>query len=120
MQPIISENLRKIDASSTNYLYALTSGTHKIATLKNISYDDLVRNLGEPSISTPSADNKIQCEWVLEYEGSIYTIYDWKTYDRDYTLQELKVWSIGGKRPDDNFYGELENALDRTVLIRYS
>lgn len=120
VQPIISEHLRKVEAQSTNYLYALTAGTHKIATLKNITYDDLVRNLGEPSINKPSLDNKIQVEWVLEYEGGIYTIYDWKTYNRDYTLQELKQWSIGGKHPDNDFFGELENSLDRAVLIQYS
>lgn len=99
-------------------IYFLTIGTHKIATLKNVTYDDLVRNFGEPSINTPSGDDKIQVEWVFANGVNVFTIYDWKTFDRDYTLQELQHWSIGGAVNGKEFYKYIEDHVDRTVLIQ--
>lgn len=70
--------------------------THKVGSLYDITYYDLVAILGEPTYKTASADDKVQKEWVLEFEGAYFTIYDWKTYDQDYTINSLTTWSVGG------------------------
>lgn len=116
----MAPTLLKLNAlrSKPENLYNYTTGTHKIADLTNITYDDLVRNFGPPSINVPSGDDKIQVEWVFDYDGEPYTIYDWKTFDRDYTLQTLNRWSIGGLHRSDSFFEALEDCIDRTVLIR--
>jgi hypothetical protein len=61
------------------------------------TYLELVEELGEPTSNTPSDDGKIQVEWVVEFENNYYTIYDWKTYDREYTLTKLDTFNIGSK-----------------------
>ena len=71
------------------------NGTYKIGSLDGIYYRDLVEKLGEPTI-VGSGDDKVQYEWIIRYEDRIYTIYDWKTYDAEYTEYELDAWSIGG------------------------
>lgn len=79
-----------------------TSGTHRVGELTDINYNKLLKILGEPTYDYPSEDHKKQLEWVLLYNDNIYTIYDWKTYSREYTTNELTTWSIGGKtNPDE-------------------
>jgi len=71
------------------------NGTWKIGDLNGIYYRDLVNKLGEPTI-IGSGDDKVQYEWVMKFEGQVFTIYDWKTYDPEYSEYELDTWSIGG------------------------
>ena len=71
------------------------NGTYKIGSLDGIYYRDLVNKLGEPTV-IGSGDDKVQYEWIIKFEDRIYTIYDWKTYDAEYTEYELDTWSIGG------------------------
>lgn len=118
MQKIFSTKPRKIVDEELDNLYIYATGTYKIGQLIGITYDDLVRNFGVPSINEASGDNKVQVEWVFEFDGKPYTIYDWKTFDRDYTLQELDRWSIGGKQANHDFFEALEDVLDRVVLIK--
>jgi hypothetical protein len=60
-------------------------GTHKLASLYNVRYIDLV-------------DNKTQVCWVLEYDKNLYTIYDYRMSDREFVLKHNKMWSIGGRK----------------------
>jgi hypothetical protein len=76
----------------------------------NITYPRLVSILGEPTFDTPSGDNKVQKEWVVEYNGGIFTIYDWKTYDVDYTMTELGEFNVGGRTNANDF---IEALLDK-------
>jgi ABC-type Fe3+-hydroxamate transport system substrate-binding protein len=99
------------------YLYEKTTGTFKIGSLQDVTYDDIIRTFGVPSIFVPSGDNKVQLEWVIEFNGDIFTIYDWKTYDRDYTLQELTVWSIGGKSSSYDFLDLLTSLLAPKAIV---
>jgi len=62
----------------------------------DLDFMELSSILGEPTFEEPSGDNKIQVEWVCEYKGNIFTIYDWKTYDREFTLTQLNQFHIGG------------------------
>lgn len=98
-------------------MFEFSNNTHRIGTLANVTYDDLVRYLGEPTLPNPSDDNKIQVEWIFNIDGDGYTIYDYKSPSRDYTLQERTVWSIGGSQRSHEFYEWLENTIDKTILI---
>jgi hypothetical protein len=68
----------------------------KVGELNGIKYSDLVRIFGEPTYNEPSDDGKTQVEWWIKLDSNYFTVYDWKTYDREYTLNELEYWSIGG------------------------
>lgn len=85
---------------------AVITGTSMKTRLIGVTYDELVEALGEPSFPEPSFDGKIQVEWAYQidepfenptYTDEVVTLYDWKTYDREFTLNELDVWHIGSK-----------------------
>ena len=63
----------------------------------NATYNQLVDVLGKPTFDEPSGDGKVQVEWVVKFKDDIFTIYDWKTYDRDYTLNNLNRFNVGSK-----------------------
>ena len=75
------------------------------------TYQDLIRVLGEPTYPFPSGDSKVQKEWVVEYDEKIFTIYDWKTFDPEYTMNELDRFHIGGKTPVHDFINKLEKMI---------
>jgi hypothetical protein len=77
----------------------------------NCNYQDLVRVLGEPTYPLASGDDKVQKEWVVKYNGEVFTVYDWKTYDSGYTMNELDEFHIGGKTPAYDFILELEEMI---------
>lgn len=76
--------------------FAVLSGTFKVGSINLVHYDELVAILGEPTLDEESGDGKVQVEWVIELDGQVFTIYDWKTYDKEYTKNKLTTWSIGG------------------------
>jgi len=71
-----------------------------------ITYEELIDLLGEPTF-IGSGDNKVQFEWVVMYKGEVFTIYDWKTYDREYTINELDTFRVGGHSYAGDFINEL-------------
>lgn len=73
-----------------------------------ITYSKLVEILGEPTYSEASGDDKVQKEWAVEYKGNIFTIYDWKTFDAEYTMNELDEFHVGGKTYAGDFIEALE------------
>lgn len=77
------------------------------------TYSKLVSALGEPTFNEESADGKVQVEWVVEFKEEIFTIYDWKTYDREYTLNDLDTFNIGGKDYAGDFISYLEKQVKR-------
>jgi hypothetical protein len=87
-----------------------TSGTHLQGYI-NATYRELVNLLGEPTFDEPSGDNKTQVEWVVEFEGNVFTIYDWKTYDREFTEYDLDRFNIGGKGSAVDFIDYLEKLI---------
>ena len=90
----------------------LENGTYKIGEINGMRYYELVEILGEPTFNEESFDGKIQVEWVVDYQGSIFTIYDWKTFDREYTLESLRSWSIGGIAEDVFLMREFKNEIE--------
>jgi len=75
----------------------------------NLTYDQLVDRLGEPTINEPSGDNKTQVEWVVAYGDDIFTIYDWKTFDKEYTIYALGRFNVGGNSYAGDFISYLES-----------
>ena len=78
----------------------------------NATYSQLLEVLGKPTYDEPSGDDKVQVEWVVEFEGDIFTIYDWKTYSREYTENELKTFNVGGNTSAFNFIQEVETLIN--------
>lgn len=74
-----------------------------------ITYPQLISILGEPTYSEESGDNKVQKEWVVEYKGNVFTIYDWKTFDVEYTMNELDQFNVGGKTNANDFIEALSD-----------
>lgn len=81
----------------------------------NATYSQLVEALGEPTHDEPSGDEKVQVEWVVEFEENIFTIYDWKTYSREYTENELSMFNVGGKTYAGDFIDALEALIKSNV-----
>jgi len=75
------------------------------------TYSQLLEVLGEPTYNEQSDDGKVQVEWVVEFEDNIFTVYDWKTYSREYTENELMKFNIGSKVTATDFITELEAIL---------
>ena len=76
----------------------LISGTSLKDRLIGWNYKQLTIAFGEPTFSKQSGDGKIQKEWVFvrNSDGVVFTIYDWKTYDVDYTTTMNQNWNVGG------------------------
>lgn len=74
------------------------------------TYSQLLEVLGEPTYDEPSGDEKTQMEWVVEFEGDIFTIYDWKTYSRNYTFNETR-FNVGGKNSAIDFINRVESLI---------
>ena len=72
-------------------------GTSLKGHLYGVTYNDLVNLFGEPTFPEPSGDDKVQVEWVIEHDEEVFTIYDWKTYSRRETTEELTEWNVGAK-----------------------
>ena len=87
-----------------------TSGT-SLKGYVNATYDELFDLLGEPTFNEESGDGKVQVEWNVKYLDEVFTIYDWKTYNRDFTLNKLDVFNVGGKTYAGDFIEYLEKRL---------
>jgi len=85
-------------------------GTWKIGDLTGLFFRDLVNKLGKPTV-IGSGDDKVQYEWMIKFEGEIFTIYDWKTYDAEYTEYELDTWSIGGNDQSAEIISEFKKYI---------
>ena len=73
----------KIKAQGTILLGYLTS-----------TYDMLCEKFGKP-IREHSGDGKVTCQWIIEFEnGSIGTIYNWKTGVAPINQYD---WHVGGR-----------------------
>ena len=60
-------------------------------------YESLVGVFGKPNYGPLASDDddKVTCEWILKFQdGTIATIYDWKTYSG--TPMGTYGWHIGG------------------------
>lgn len=77
------------------------------------AYQDLLNVLGKPTFDEPSADGKVNVEWVVGFDEKVYTIYDWKNYGSspvDSPLETMR-WHVGGYENADDFIDALEKEL---------
>lgn len=88
------------------------SGTSLKGYLYGYTYTQLVEALGEPTFPNESGDFKVQKEWVFTYDDEVFTIYDWKTYDLDFTTSQLDVWNVGGRNNAIDFIAAIELKLN--------
>ena len=77
------------------------------------TYKRLVEVLGPPTFSEASLDDKTQVEWVVKFKNDYFTIYDWKTYDREYTMNTLEIFHVGGKIDAFDFIIKLESKINK-------
>jgi hypothetical protein len=96
--------------NSKDYSFKMTDGT-SLSGLVTANYNQLVELFGEPTLSEPSGDNKVQKEWVVEYKDKFYTIYDWKTYDLEFTMNETFKWHVGSLGNAGEFITKLNKKL---------
>ena len=91
---------------------ANSTGTSLKGYLHNTTYYDLITAFGEPTWGPEDCgDDKVHFEWNFNFNGEIFTLYDWKTYDIEYTMNELTTWNIGGK----TYYGEFSDHIEQIL-----
>lgn len=93
----------------------LVGGTHLKDRLVGFNYKQLVAAFGEPTFSDGSGDGKVQKEWVFirAEDGSVFTIYDWKTYDEEFTMNMNQTWNVGGKVYAGEFVTDIISQLKK-------
>lgn len=89
-----------------------STGTSLKGYLHNTTYAQLIEAFGQPTYSQESGDGKVQFEWIFEFNGEIFTLYDWKTYNVQYTINELTTWNIGGHYSYVDFSNYIEEVLN--------
>lgn len=85
--------------------------------LYNVKYSQLIRTLGQPTFEEESGDGKVQFEWVFNFNGEVFTIYDWKTYDIEYSINELTTWNVGGKTYAGEFIDHIEGLIKEKTTV---
>lgn len=77
----------------------IMGGTSLKDRLIGFNYKQLVAAFGEPTFPMVSTDGKIQKQWVFvrTSDGTVFTLYDWKTNDEDYTMTMNQNWNVGSK-----------------------
>jgi hypothetical protein len=87
----------------------IVGGTSLKDRLVGFNYKQLVAAFGEPTFPNVSGDGKVQKEWVFQRksDGAVFTIYDWKTYDENYTTTMLQTWNVGSKVYAGEFVDDL-------------
>lgn len=94
----------------------ITSGTSLKDYLNGVSYAQLIQAFGQPLYNPEdSGDGKVNFEWVFKHNGNVFTLYDWKTYDVEYTINELDRWNIGGRMYAGYFVEDLMNLIKEEV-----
>lgn len=73
-------------------------------------YADLISLLGQPTHGQ-SGDEKVNFEWVVEFKGNYFTIYDWKTYNVRFSIENLDQWNIGSKVNAADFIEYIEKRI---------
>ena len=85
--------------------------------LTGVKYSQLIRALGQPTFEEESGDGKVQFEWVFNFNGEVFTLYDWKTYDIEYSINELTTWNVGGKTYAGEFIDHIESLIKANTTV---
>ena len=111
------ENIYK-KISDQNLAMKSINGTSRAGQILDATYNELVSIFGEPTFSEPSGDSKVQKEWVFMNMSTkqVFTVYDWKTFDENFTVNKLKVWNVGSKGAADEFISWVMSKIRNTRL----
>ena len=90
----------------------LSGGTYLVSHINGVTYSQIVEKFGLPTYPEGSDDGKVNFEWVFIYKGNVFTLYDWKTYNSEYSKIALTRWNIGGKSYAGDFVEELEEIIN--------
>lgn len=98
-----------------------SSGTHLKGYVK-ATYKELVALLGEPLENKYIDEDRTSTEWMIKFEGSVFTIYDYKktslyhkslpSVKKFRSMPGLKIWHIGGSVCYETFLFSLWDLLD--------
>ena len=91
----------------------LSVGTYLQGYINGCTFRQLNELLGEPAYNEPSGDGKVNFEWVVEFNGEIFTIYDWKTYNAMDSMEGLTTWNVGGTTSASDFIQEVESLINK-------
>ena len=93
----------------------IMSGTSLKDRLIGFNYKQLVTTFGEPTLPTESGDGKVQKQWVFvrTSDGAVFTLYDWKTGDEDFTMTMNQNWNVGGKVYAGDFVTDLISQIKK-------
>ena len=84
---------------------------HK-GTVSGYKFIELFAVLDSPQKSRTREHEEIQVLWAFTWNGRIYTVHDWKTHDRLYTLAENETWMIDSNGNCEAFIKYLLNLLE--------
>lgn len=88
--------------NDSSFNRSLINGSSKQGSI-DIAYPRLVEIFGKPM---DSDDYKTDAEWWLLIDGTLVTVYNYKTgvnylgEQEGVPTEELSVWSVGGNSPD--------------------
>lgn len=93
----------------------IMGGTSLKDRLVGFNYKQLVATFGEPTLPTQSGDGKVQKEWVFvrTSDGAVFTLYDWKTGDENYTMTMNQDWNVGSKVYAGEFVTDLISQIKK-------
>jgi hypothetical protein len=93
----------------------LTNMTSYKDSLVGWTYNQLVKTFGEPVFGEPSGDGKVNFEWVFQRtsDKEVFTLYDWKSVNREFAQFENKRWNVGGKVYAGEFVTDLIEQLKK-------
>jgi len=73
-----------------------------LASYVSATYDELTQIFGSPTYDLNDGLDKSNFEWVIEFSGYFFTIYDWKC-TAIFSIRERNLWHLGSEwRRSDN------------------
>jgi hypothetical protein len=78
-----------------------SNGGTRLEGYLNLKYNQIKKIFGKPNFEL-SGDSKIEREWIITINGTLVTIYNYKTgptylHDRKIKLNDIYPWHIGGR-----------------------
>jgi hypothetical protein len=92
--------LTREEALQTMYM-----NTHK-GYIGSLSFEEIVRTIGEPTFVWNNSD--INFEWAVEYRGSIFVIYNWRSTPNECMSAPKFSFNVGGINDATDFIEAVE------------
>ena len=86
-------------------LESMYMSTHK-GYISSLSFTEMVRTIGEPTFVWNNSD--INFEWAVEYRGSIFVIYNWRSTPKECMSATKFSFNVGGVNDATEFIEAVE------------